>query len=575
MKSIFKRVKLSKKDMFLVVGFILLSSVAEVSLPTLVSDIFDVGITNSDLSYITKIASIMIVLLFVGFVFGISARIISAKITAKFAADLRLEVFNKIQSFSSSEFDKFGTGSLITRSSADISTIQRFLGMTLRMGVMSPLMFVSGLVMATFTGLKLSKILLFSIPLLIISSLFVVHFLLKYFTKIREILDRINKLFLEKLEGIRVIRAFNKQRYEIKKFDVINNEYMFLSRNSGRIAGSIFPLINLIFGITTTLVMALGARYVASGEIEIGVLIANTQYMAIILFSIVILMMIITQFPLAQACMNRIAEVLDTPNSIKDGFVTDKAIDGANVEFKNVSFKYENAEGYVLNDISFVAKKGEITSIIGSTGSGKSTVLKLIPRFYDISEGEISINGTDIKDYTLETLNGLISYVPQKSVLFSGTISSNIDFAGKGASIEEISKASETACASEFIMTKEGSYDYEVSQGGNNLSGGQKQRIAIARAILKDAPIFLFDDSFSALDMKTDRQIRKNLRMSMVDKAVIIVAQRISSIMDSEKIIVLDKGKIAGQGTHKELLQNCEVYREIAVLQLGEEALDV
>lgn len=560
--------------MFLIILFVLLSSVAEVSLPTLISKIFDIGIANSDFPYVLKISSVMIILLVVGFCFGLLGRIISASITAKFAADLRLAVFDKIQSFSASEYDKFGTGSLITRSTADISAIQRYLGMVLKMGVMAPLMFVSGLVMATFTSLKLAKILIFSIPLLIISTMGVVYFMVGYFSKMRTVLDKINQLFLEKLEGIRVIRAFNKQEYEMQKFDKVNIEYMDLSRNAGRLGGSIFPIINLIFGITTALVMGFGAKYVANGDIEIGVLIANTQYMTIILFSIVILLMIITNFPLVQACIARISEVLESDIKIKNGTSSDADFSQAMLEFKNVSFEYENAEDCVLKDITFTANKGEITSIIGSTGSGKSTILKLVPRFYDIKCGNIFINGIDVQDFELNTLNSLISYVPQKSVLFSGSIASNIDFSGSGASFDDIKKSADIACAREFIENKPNKYDDEVSQGGGNLSGGQKQRIAIARAILKNAPVFLFDDSFSALDMKTDREIRSNLRENISDKAIIIVGQRISSIMNSDKIIVLDKGKIVGIGKHDELLKNCNVYREIAMLQLGEEVLN-
>lgn len=573
MKTIFSRIKISKQDMVLICFFVLLSSIAEVSLPTLISRIFDVGIANNDFPYIIKVAIAMIALLVAGFIFGVFGRILSARVTAKFAADLRSEVFEKIQNFSANEHDKFGTGSLITRSTADISMIQRYLGMALRMGVMAPLMFVSGLVMAAFSSLKLTKILIFSIPLLIISTMSVAYFLIGYFKKIRNVLDKINQLFLEKLEGVRVIRAFNKQEYEIKKFDKTNMEYMILSRNAGRVGGSLFPIINLIFGITTALVMGFGANYVANGDIEIGVLIANTQYMALILFSIVMMLMIVVNFPLVQACLVRIGEVLDAEPKIRDGNVTQADFSKASVEFRDVSFEYENAEDSVLKNISFTANKGEITSIIGSTGSGKSTILKLIPRFYDIKSGNIFVNGVDVQNFEIETLNSLISYVPQKTVLFSGSIASNIDFVGSNANFEQIKRAADIACASEFIESKPNKYDDEVSQGGSNLSGGQKQRIAIARAVLKNAPVFLFDDSFSALDMSTDREIRHNLRF-LSDKAFIIVGQRISSIMNSDKIIVLDKGRIVGIGKHNELLANCDVYREIAYLQLGEEVLN-
>lgn len=572
MKSVFSRVKMSKKDIFLVILFILFSAIMEVSLPTFMSKMLDNGIKTGDISYVYKIGIVMVIMLLIGSIFGIIGRIISAKITSKFTSDLRLEVFKKIQKFSSSEFDKFGTGSLITRSTSDITTIQRYLDILFRMGAMAPLMLVSGLVMATFTSLKLSRILLLSVPLLIISTTIIIYFMFKYIKKSVVIVDKINQLFLEKLEGIRVIRAFNKQDYEIKKFDNINEENMEMSRKMGILGGSIFPTISLVFGITFTLVMGFGSRYVANGEIEIGVLVANTQYMAIILFSIVIMLMLITNYPHMQVSINRIAEVLDTEISIEDGYFDASNKDVDSVEFKNVNFKYDDAEEMLLSDISFVAKKGEITSIIGSTGSGKSTILKLIPRFYDITDGEILIGGVKNSDYNLKSLRNLIGYVPQKSVLFSGTISSNINFADNDITKEDMKNIGEIACADEFIKTKENGYESEVLQGGSNFSGGQKQRLAIARGIAKNSPILLFDDSFSALDMKTDKEIRNNIKNNLNDKIILIVGQRISSIMDSDRIIVLDKGRIVGQGTHKELLRNCDVYKEIAVLQLGEEA---
>ncbi len=396
----------------------------------------------------------------------------------------------------------------------------------------------------------------------------------RYSTKLRNKLDHINGLFLESLEGVRVIRAFNRQNYEINRFKESNENYTKTAITSSRVNGLLMPVIQLIFGMTTVAVMGIGAYYVSTGEIEVGALVANTQYISMILVSIVMVAAVIMMFPTSYACAKRIEEVLNMESEIKDGgkTVADKKLCGT-VEFQNVTFAYPNSDEPVLSNISFISKPGEITAIIGSTGCGKSSVVQLIPRMYDVTVGHILVDGIDVRKYNLEDLRSLIGYVPQKNVLFSGDVASNLRWGNSDGADESLKVAADIACASEFIEKREDSYHAAIAQGGTNLSGGQRQRMAIARAVMKHPEIYLFDDSFSALDMKTDRMLRENLKRSMGEATVIMVAQRISTIMDADRILVLEDGKIVGNGTHKELLKSCSLYREIAELQLGKEAV--
>ena len=408
----------------------------------------------------------------------------------------------------------------------------------------------------------------------IISSGVIFLIVARYSVKMRTMIDKINKLFLETLEGVRVIRAFNKQEHEIERFGSTNAEYTKISVKSGRVTGLLMPVIQVIFGVTTAAVMAMGSWYVAQGEMEVGALVANSQYISMILASIIMLAAVIMMFPTAYACAKRIAEVLETENSIREGKATaaDKKLKGT-VEFQDVTFAYPGAEEAVIENITFETHPGEITAIIGRTGCGKSSIIKLIPRLYDTTAGHILVDGMDIKKYKLEDLRKLIGYVPQKNVLFTGDIASNLNFGNEAGNDADWEEAADIACAKEFIEKKDGTYHSEIAQGGTNLSGGQRQRMAIARAVMKKPEIYLFDDSFSALDMKTDKELRGKLKESMGEATVIMVAQRVSSIIDADRILVLDKGKIVGNGTHKELLRNCPLYYEIAALQLGEEAV--
>lgn len=575
MREIFSRVKLSPKQVVGLILFMLATASAEMMLPTLLAGMIDRGIGSKSKSVIFTIAIVMAVMALVACLANIAATRLSAKISTRFAADLRREIFHKVQTFSAAETDKFGTASLVTRSTSDVTNVQMFLTLLLRIGIMAPLMAVAGMVLSSATGGKVGSVLNVAVPVLLISAGIIVIFVSRYSVSMRKKIDRLNKLFLETLEGVRVIRAFNKQEHEIERFGDANRDYSKTAMASGRVGGALMPVIQVIFGVTTAAVMALGSYYVSTGEMEVGALVANSQYISMILGAIMLLAAVIMIFPMAYACAKRIAEVLKTESSIQDGrkTVEDKKLRGT-VEFQNVTFTYPGADEPVIQNITFETHPGEITAIIGRTGCGKSSILKLIPRLYDATVGHVLIDGIDAKKYAVKDLRNLIGYVPQKNILFTGDVASNLNWGNENGRDAEWQQAAEVACAKEFIEKKDGTYHSEIAQGGTNLSGGQRQRMAIARAVMKKPEIYLFDDSFSALDMKTDKQLRCNLKQSMGDATVIMVAQRVSSILDADRILVIEEGRIVGNGTHKELLKNCPLYHEIAELQLGKEALD-
>ena len=446
--------------------------------------------------------------------------------------------------------------------------------MFLRIGILAPMMAVAGLVFSAATGGQVSSVLSVAIPILLIGCSIVVIFASRYSVKLRKKLDKIDQLFLESLEGVRVIRAFNKQKAESQRFEEVNTDYSSTAMVSGRITSLLMPVINVIFGVTTAAVLGLGAHYVETGAMEVGSLVANSQYISMVLMSVMMLALVIMMFPTTYACSKRIAEVLNTETSIKNGrFSLENRTLHSTVEFRHVTFAYPGAQEPILKDISFETHPGEITAIIGGTGRGKSSILKLIPRLYDPLFGEVLIDGINAKEYIVEDLRSLIGYVPQKNILFSGDIASNLNFGKETGTKQDWKEAAQVACAEEFILKKKNGYHDPIAQGGTNLSGGQRQRMAIARAVMKKPEIYIFDDSFSALDMKTDQTLRKNLKAFIGDATVIMVAQRISTILDADRILVIDDGTVVGQGTHKDLLKTCPLYREIAEIQLGKEAL--
>ncbi len=574
MKTIFSTARLKGRQIALLSVLVLFAAVAEMMLPSLLAQMINNGVTESSKSKIFVLAAVMAGVTATACIVNFLSVRIASRISTDFSSRLRAQVFEKVQGFSAAEIDRFGTASLVTRSTSDITNVQNFLTMLLRVGILAPMMAVAGLVFSAATGGQVSSVLSVAIPVLLGGCGVIILLASRYSVKLRQKLDKLNQLFLESLEGVRVIRAFNKQKAESRRFSDANADHAHTAMASGRITSLLMPVINVIFGVTTAAVLGIGAHYVETGAMEVGSLVANSQYISMVLMSVMMLALVIMMFPTAYACSRRIAEVLETESGIQDGkFLFQNRPLRSTVAFRHVTFAYPGAQEPILKDISFETHPGEITAIIGGTGRGKSSILKLIPRLYDPLFGEVLIDGVNAKEYALTDLRSLIGYVPQKNVLFSGDIASNLNFGNESGAEQDWKEAAQIACAEEFIIKKENGYHDAVAQGGTNLSGGQRQRMAIARAIMKKPEIYLFDDSFSALDMKTDQTLRKNLKASMGDAAIIMVAQRISTILDADRILVVDDGMIVGQGTHRELMENCPLYREIAEIQLGKEAV--
>ena len=574
MKTILKHVKFESKQLVALFFLILLSAFGQMLLPALLSKMISLGVVTGENRTIWMFAAIMAGVAVFSCLISFGSVKIASGISTSFAAQLRDKVFSTVQSFSAADLDQFGTASLITRSTSDITNVQNFLTLLLRVGLLALMMAIAGLIFSASTGGKVSFVLLFAIPVLLIVLTIIMIFASRYSIRLRRKLDHINHLFLETLEGVRVIRAFNKQKTECERFENSNEDYAMTAMTAGRITSILMPAISVIFGVTTAAVLGVGSYYVELGAMEVGSLVANSQYISMVLTSVMMLSMVIMMFPTSYACAKRIAEVLNTKSTIVDGsFPLEQRPLRSTVEFRNVTFAYPGADEPVLKDINFISKPGEITAIIGGTGRGKSSIVKLIPRLYDPLFGEILIDGVNIKDYSLKDLRSLIGYVPQKNKLFSGNIAENLNFGNENGNEKDWKEAAKIACANEFIEKKQSGFFDPIAQGGTNLSGGQRQRMAIARAIMKKPEIYVFDDSFSALDMKTDRQLRQNLKESIGDATMIIVAQRISSILNADRILVIDDGRIIGNGTHKELLESCSLYREIAEIQLGKENL--
>ena len=574
MKTIFSKVKLRSGQIVQLFLLVLLSAVGQMLLTSFLAKMISHGVAEGENRIVWMYAVIMAGVTLFSCVISFLSVKIASYISTDFAAQLRTQVFSKVQEFSAAEMDRFGTASLVTRSTSDITNVQNFLTLLLRVGLLAPMMAAAGLVFSAATGGEVSSVLLVAIPVLLTVLTIIMVLASKYSIRLRKKLDQINRLFLESLEGVRVIRAFNKQKTENARFEEANEDYAMTAMAAGRITSLLMPAISVIFGVTTAAVLGMGAYYVSTGAMEVGSLVANSQYISMVLMSVMMLALVIMMFPTAYACAGRIAEMLQTETSIRDGsFSLQERPLRSTVEFRHVTFAYPGAQEPILKDISFEAHPGEITAIIGGTGRGKSSILKLIPRLYDPLFGEVLIDGVNAKDYAVDDLRSLIGYVPQKNILFSGDIASNLNFGKEDGTQRDWQEAARVACAEEFILKKENGYHDRIAQGGTNLSGGQRQRMAIARAIMKQPEIYVFDDSFSALDMKTDQTLRKNLRASMRNATIIMVAQRVSTILDADRILVVDDGRIVGQGTHQELLKNCPLYREIAEIQLGKEAI--
>lgn len=552
-----------------------LQTIANLFLPALMSKIVDVGIGNGDTGYILRIGLLMLVVALIGSTLMVFANLNSAKVAMGFSRDLRTDLFIKVESFSLGEFNTLGTSSLITRTTNDITQVQQVVLMSLRMMVTAPLMVIGGLIMALSTNLELSIVLLVSLPILMVVILLVAKNGMPLFKSMQVKLDRLNLVLRENLTGIRVIRAFNKVPYEQKRFDEANTDLMQTAVKVNKIMAVLMPSMMVIMNLTSVAIIWFGGIRIEAGAFEVGSLIAFIQYVMQIMMALVMVTMMFVLIPRAAASAERINEVLETPFEIKDEVTHEvKCHIHGEVTFKDVTFAYPNSEEPALSHITFHTKPGKTTAIIGGTGSGKSTLISLIPRFYNVTSGEILVDAMNATAMTQAQLRNKIGLVPQKAILFNGTIRDNMKYGKEDATDEEIWHALEVAQARDFVSEMENGLDSYIAQGGSNVSGGQKQRLCIARALIRKPEIYIFDDSFSALDFKTDAALRKALKAETTQSAVILVAQRVSTIMDADEILVLYDGQIIGQGTHKELLDTCEVYKEIALSQLSKEEIE-
>lgn len=543
----------------------------ELLLPTLMANVVDVGIVNKDMPYIIRTGGWMIVCALAAVVLTIGVSFFASKVALGFGRDVRRSLFVHVEDFSLQSFDKIGTASLITRSTNDIKQVQDVLHMVLRMMTRAPLMLVGGIILAVSRDPGLSLVFLGALPVLALLIFLISKKAIPLFGALQKKTDRLNLLVRESLIGIRVVRAFNRVGYEKNRFNTANEDFRDTGIKVNKMMALLFPVMMIVMNFTNIAIVWFGAVRIDQGLMQVGNLMAFLQYAMMILFSLIMLSMGFIMIPRAQASVKRINEVLMMEAEIKD---PEKPENAANlkgfVEFKNVTFRYAGAEKAVLENISFQARPGETTAIIGSTGAGKSTLVRLIPRFYDVEKGSVLIDGVDVRSLTQQTLRDKIGYVPQKAVLFSGTIAENLRFGKRDADEDEIVSALETAQAIEFVSEREAGIDTKIEQAGANLSGGQKQRLAIARALIRKPKIYLFDDSFSALDYKTDAKLRSTLSRDTGNSTIILVAQRVSSVTHADQIIVLNEGKIAGIGTHSELLNNNKIYQEIVSSQ-GEE----
>lgn len=557
----------------MVLILVFLQSLSELYLPTIMADIVNIGVQYGDTSYILKMGGWMLLVAAFGAICTIIGSLYSAKAAAGFGRDLRSELFARVSGFSQQEFDKLGTASLITRTTNDITQVQQVLIMMMRMMIVAPMMAVGGVIMALMKDATLALVIIGVMPVLALAIFLIARKGIPLFKAIQTKLDRLNLVQREGLTGIRVIRAFNRIDHEKRRFETANRDLTDTALKVNRIMALMMPTMMLIINFASVAIIWFGGIRIEQGHMQVGDLMAFLQYAMMILFSLIMLSFIFVMLPRAAASAERIREVLEHTGSISDPPHPAATGRGGNVEFRNVTFRYPGAEQPALENISFEAKPGEVTAIIGGTGSGKSTLIGLIPRFYDAESGSVLVDGIDVREMTQESLREKIGFVPQKAVLFSGTIADNIRYGKEDADDAEVRRAAETAQALDFITEMEGGFDARIAQGGSNVSGGQKQRLSIARALVRKPEIYVFDDSFSALDYKTDAKLRQALKAETGNATVIIVAQRVSTVIDADRIIVLEDGRIAGSGTHEQLMQDNAVYREIVASQLSEEEI--
>jgi len=574
MLKLFRNLKPYTLAIVLVAVLVAGQTLAELFLPTLMSDIVDSGIVKGDIPYILRVGGLMLLVALGGMIFALISTLFSAQASMGFGRDLRKKVFTRVEGFSLHEFDIIGTPSLITRTTNDITQVQMFTMMLMRMMIMSPLMAVGGVIMALRKDTHLSWVIVAVIPVLVAVITLIAGRALPLFRAIQAKIDRINQVLREGLTGVRVIRAFNRVDHEKERFDEANLDLTNTSITVNKLMAFMMPSMMLIMNLTAAALIWFGARRIAIGEMQIGSLMAFIQYAMQILFSLLMVSILFIMLPRASASAGRINEVLAMTPGIKDPAVPRKAEkEHGFIEFRNVTFSYPGAEEPAIRDVSFSARPGEVTAIIGGTGAGKSTLVNLVPRFYDVAQGRILVDDVDIREMAQEDLRQRLGFVSQKAVLFNDTVANNIRYGREDASDAEVAHAAETAQALEFILAMPEGFQSVIAQGGTNVSGGQRQRLAIARALVRKPEIFIFDDTFSALDFRTDARLRAALKNETAESTVIIVAQRVTTVMDADRIIVVDDGRVAGMGTHRELIRTCEVYREIVSSQLSEEEL--
>ena len=554
-----------------VFGFILI----ELGLPTLLARMIDKGIAAGDRDYIWKMGAAMIAITIVGITMNILLGYFTSRITTNIVADIRDDLFEKVQGYSHTEYEKIGVSSLITRVTNDAYQIMLFMQSILRTGLMTPMMFVVSLYMVMRTSTQLGLYVLGALPILLMAVIAIAKISEPLSTKQQANLDKINGILRENLSGLRVIRAFVNEKFEEKRFGKVNQAYASSSRSLFRLMATAQPGFFFLFNIVMILIIWTGSIQIDQGQLQVGDLIAFIEYIFHALFSFMLFATVFTMYPRAAVSARRIQEALDATSEIKESEqpVTETKTKGF-LEFKNVTFAYPgHAQSPVIRNVSFTASPGETVAFIGSTGSGKSTLIQLIPRFYDVSEGQVLVDGVDVRDYSLTTLRNKIGFIPQKALLFTGTIAENLRYGKEDATQAELERAAEIAQAADFISRTPDGFDAHLAEGGTNFSGGQKQRLAIARAVIRQPEIYIFDDSFSALDYQTDAKLRARLKKETTGSTVLIVAQRVGTIMNADKIVVLNEGDVVGIGTHKELLQTCPVYYDIAASQLSEEEL--
>ncbi|MCF1617572.1 ABC transporter ATP-binding protein [Tetragenococcus koreensis] len=568
--------KISFTSALIAVGFMVFQVISDLYLPNMTSNIIDNGVAEGDIGYIWRIGGIMMIISLISIIAAFGNAFFATRESQRLGRKLRTSIYQKVENFSIDKFDKYGTASLITRTTNDVNQIQMVVQMFLRLMIQAPIMLIGASFLAYQKDAQLTKVFFVVIPLAIVAIGGIMYFAVPLFRSMQKKTDHLNLVFREELTGVRVIRAFNKTDYETNRFDQANRDFTHTAIKVNTLVALMLPLMTLIMSGTNIGITWFGGQYIADMQLQVGNMIAFITYAMQILISFMMLSMIFVMVPRAQASADRINEILDETDDITDKKQPERislAKENATLQFDHVNFRYADADKLALEDVHFKAKAGDTVAIIGGTGSGKTTFVNLLPRLHEIESGSIRLNGHDIQNISQHDLRELIGFVPQTAVLFRGTIRENMRYGNAEATEDQIWQALKIAQAQDFVAEMPDGLDSHVEQGGGNFSGGQRQRLAIARALIKEADLYVFDDSFSALDFKTDANLRQALQEEMTDGIMVIVAQRVSTIMDADMILVLEAGQVVGKGTHKELLENNKTYQEIVHSQLREEDL--